>query len=56
MDRRGHGPKVGRNAKEEQEQEQEKEEEEEEEEKICREEMRKTKIPPVNIVGIPTEI
>jgi hypothetical protein len=48
MDRQGHGPKVGRNAKEEQE--------EEKEEEICREEMRKTKTLPAGIVGIPTGI
>ena len=48
MDRRGHGPKMGRNAIEG--------EEEEEEEEICREEMGKTKTPPAGMVGIPTEI
>jgi hypothetical protein len=56
MDRREHGPKMGRNVIEEEEGEEEKEKEEEEEEEICREEMRKTKTTPAGMVGIPTEI
>ena len=67
MDRRGHGPKMGRNAIEEEEEEEEEdddddddddddEEEEEEEEEICRERMKKAKTRPAGIVGIPTDI